>query len=151
MVCAVGRAGTYGHTDTVTDTCCGGVYAVCGEGVWVYMDRLARRRVAVVTDACCGGVCAVCGEGVWAYGQVSKKTYRHCYCQCHVLCWCVCAVCGAGTYGQDCRETCGRCQDGAACNHISGHCSACASHFTMPFCSGESREKCGEQRSVVVN
>ena len=106
-----------------------------GVGLGWRIDRLARRRVDVVADTCCGDLCAVCGEGVWVY--TDRLARRRVDIVTDACCVGVCAVCGAGTYGQDCREMCGRCQDGAACNHISGHCPACASHFTMPFCSGE--------------
>lgn len=45
--------------------------------------------------------------------------------------------CVPGFYGDDCKEECGECKDGASCNRTSGLCpNGCKEHRVLPFCKG---------------
>ena len=50
------------------------------------------------------------------------------------LCALPSAVCSSGSYGQDCSESCGHCQNNSACDVVSGACNGCDEGFQPPLC-----------------
>ncbi|XP_070184034.1 multiple epidermal growth factor-like domains protein 10 [Littorina saxatilis] len=88
-----------------------------------------------------------CEVQIWVCrpGLFGQNCDQSCHCRSNVTCDNYSGKCPNGnfstcenkTYGENCREQCGRCDNSAAaCDVFNGSCQACQGNFDLPSCTG---------------
>ena len=69
-------------------------------------------------------------------GMHLRLLQKYSFFQCLIETRCVFTVCSWGTYGMNCANTCGSCENNAACNNVDGACRACLTEYLYSVCKG---------------